>query len=244
MTSLIGSNYQDILQNATRPHFDHCFFADEELILKAASTAPWRSGEDVLFVGCITGMMNNARLLTKPFLYHLRQTTGLRNYPTEYFNSTSTQLRVAMHIRRGDLHIGNPRGLPDSSYYKLIKAVRPYMPEAEIHVFSSTEGNYGPSDFAGYTNRGMAVHLDGDEVADWAHMAQADVLLLSPSSFSWVPGVLNPNCVVAFSRFYPLDNWVVHRDGDFDAPAKKRLHHCIGHARAAHKRRQAAASQF
>ncbi|CAE7239878.1 unnamed protein product [Symbiodinium sp. CCMP2592] len=105
------------------------------------------------------------------------------------------KLRVAMHLRRGDLHIGTNRGMPDEMYHRIMNTVRSIAgDDVEIHVFSSTEKNYKPASFKSYRNRGAEVHLDGNEVDDWAHMMQADVLLLSPSSFAWVPGVFNPNC--------------------------------------------------
>ena len=54
---------------------------------------------------------------------------------------------------------------------------------------------------AAYRQLGAEVHLDGQAVEDWAHMAQADVLVVAPSGFSWVAGILNSKCVVGFESY-------------------------------------------
>ncbi|CAE7386567.1 unnamed protein product, partial [Symbiodinium pilosum] len=235
MTAFFGTSYRRILQKAKEPHFDHCYFVDEKQILDAADNAPWHHGEDVLFVGCITGMVHNGDLLTPSFLDQLRNSSPLMKRATPFYKTK--KLRIAMHLRRGDLHIGSNRGMPDEMYHQVLSTVRHAVgEEAELHVFSSTVPNYKPSAFKSYHNRGAEVHLDGEEVDDWAHMMQADVLILSPSSFAWVPGVLNRNCVVGFSRYYPLGHWTVHRDGDFSHSALARLKTCIEERKAAKKR--------
>eukprot|EP00439_Symbiodinium_sp_Y106_P053841 s603_g7.t1 len=233
MTELLGTSYRRILQKAHAPHFDHCYFVDEQQILDAAEHgAPWHHGQDVLFVGCITGMVHNGDLLTPSFLDQLRKSTPLLKRATPHFKTK--KLRVAMHLRRGDLHIGTNRGMPDEMYHRIMNTVRSIAgDDVEIHVFSSTEKNYKPASFKSYRNRGAEVHLDGNEVDDWAHMMQADVLLLSPSSFAWVPGVFNPNCVVGFNRYYPMGHWAVHRDGDFSQSALAKLEKCIEERKAA-----------
>mmetsp|Transcript_5005 Transcript_5005/g.14800 ORF Transcript_5005/g.14800 Transcript_5005/m.14800 type:complete len:218 (-) Transcript_5005:131-784(-) len=59
--------------------------------------------------------------------------------------------------------------LPDTYYLELIRTVRALVPDAAVHVFSSTEGNYKPSDFDAYTAAGASVHLDGDPTVAWSH---------------------------------------------------------------------------
>ena len=50
----------------------------------------------------------------------------------------------------------------------------------------------------------------------------------APSGFSWVAGVLNRKCVVAFSSYAgTLRNWIVHNDGRFRRSARRALEECI-----------------
>jgi len=63
------------------------------------------------------------------------------------------------------------------------------------------------------------VHLDkGQEdheevLVAWAHMALADVFVMSQSSFAYVPAILNCRCVIFPGHlFKPLDNWMDGKD--------------------------------
>ena len=45
---------------------------------------------------------------------------------------------------------------------------------------------------------------------DWSHMSTADVFIMAKSAFSFVPALINPNCII-YHRFShePLDHWTV-----------------------------------
>merc|ERR1711920_125526 len=140
--------------------------------------------------------------------------------------------RVALHIRRGDVvnnekHKG--RFSPDSWYYAHVDRIRRLMPEADVHVFSSTEGKWTLPDFQGYLDRNMTVHLDGDPLEAWAHFASVQVLVMAKSSFSQVPALLNPNCVIYQPEPYgviPLSGWL--NGAKAERPALDReLRECI-----------------
>jgi len=87
----------------------------------------------------------------------------------DYFGGS--RLSVAVHVRRGDVTSSRHTymRLPDTYYLELIRTVRALVPDAAVHVFSSTEGNYKPSDFDAYTAAGASVHLDGDPTVAWSH---------------------------------------------------------------------------
>lgn len=96
----------------------------------------------------------------------------------------------------------------------------------DFHVWSSPKNipafdyDYWTSkDYDGYRQRNMTVHLDEqidsneDMLTAWAHMARADIFIMSQSSFSMVPGYMNSNCVIFPSNIdAPLDNWMNGRD--------------------------------
>jgi aryl carrier-like protein len=60
-----------------------------------------------------------------------------------------------------------------------------------------------------YREQGVELHVDAEFAANatlhtlvaWSHFATADVFVMSPSSFSQVPALLNPRCVVFATRW-------------------------------------------
>ncbi|CAE7767727.1 unnamed protein product [Symbiodinium sp. CCMP2592] len=161
------------------------------------------------------------------FLAQLRQQTPLRDWRLRHFQKGGRP-KVVMHVRRGDV-VGrgnNLRNFPDVVHFRLVEQIRRDLPQAEVHVFSTTKEAQGPVDFAGYEARGMIVHLDGEEVDDWAHMAQADILVMAPSAFSWVAALLNEKCVLAFRGTEALPDWIVHT-GTLHDEQHAQLRRCI-----------------
>lgn len=124
---------------------------------------------------------------------------------------------VAMHIRRGDIDVDDPlRYTPDEWYFAVVEAIRKQLPLADFHVWS-----YGDeSDFAGFKERGVTLHLkrddvgedngtdhDSDELDAWAHFMSASVFVTAMSSFSWIPALLNQGCVIYGDLAMPLPDW-------------------------------------
>jgi len=126
----------------------------------------------------------------------------------DYFGGS--RLSVAVHVRRGDVTSSRHTymRLPDTYYLELIRTVRALVPDAAVHVFSSTEGNYKPSDFDAYTAAGASVHLDGDPTVAWSHFMRARVLILSKGTFSSIAAYFNTRgCVI-----HPPTDSMVRRD--------------------------------
>ena len=199
-------------QTVHRPHFEHCLRSDPFL---ENLSPPWKDGDNVLYklsCGPIDSRKQDADTLTKPFLTQLRQATRLLTRPTPFFSLGKRH--VAIHLRRGDIMVSPDlvshfRHIGDGFYVSLLDVIRQVLPNAECHIFSTTEGEVAAADFDVYRQKGVHVHLDGDVLDDWAHMAQADLLVTAPSSFSWVAGLLNNRCVVAFPHYPHLPDWIV-----------------------------------
>merc|ERR1712032_608876 len=96
----------------------------------------------------------------------------------------------------------------------------------------ATHGNYYTSeDFDGFRARGMQVHLDDLDLTNvWAHLARADVMVVSRSSFSYIPAVINRRCVI-FPGYTTgiLSNWI---DGTSEAIMMKEFDPCMDRATA------------
>jgi hypothetical protein len=150
------------------------------------------------------------------------------------FNTGSTS--IAIHIRRGDVKEGfglwEARGTSDQWRFSLIAQLKTLVPRADIHVFSNLEGDSSSSEYDGYRARGATVHLDeADPIETWAHLVAADVFVMAKSSFSYVPALLNDNCLV-YQGFWhtPLDGWVsaqADEEAPLDAAAEQKLRGCI-----------------
>jgi len=136
--------------------------------------------------------------VTSAFMSALRQGAQFLSRPVSYRHSV---LNVALHVRRDDDVTRTTsvawRYTPNDWYYKLVEKLQEsYKGPMDVHVFSSTGLLNKVSHLDGFTSRGMIVHLDGDVLDDWSHMAHADILVMAPSSFSFIPGLFNQKCVL------------------------------------------------
>ena len=154
-------------------------------------------------------------------------------------------LSVVLHLRRSDLERHDTRVTPDEYYYRVVRDIQGLSSNRamEVHVWSSTQNNpffrgkhWAFQDFDGYRQRNMTVHLDEEINSSrallnaWAHMARADVFVMSQSSFSIVPAYMNTNCVIYPSNIdAPLENWI---DGSKNRSSSyvRRLQQCLERA--------------
>ena len=136
---------------------------------------------------------------------------------------SAPQLRVAAHIRRGDIDNHTQpeiRWVTNECVGATIQWVRAVVAgasngtrQADAHVFSSLEQHSGrtpttSADFELFRRRGVSVHLDDGKAKDktdtallhWAHFVAADVFIAGLGSFSNAPSTLNANCVLHPSK--------------------------------------------
>ena len=75
--------------------------------------------------------------------------------------------------------------------------------------------NNDTANFNVYTTNGTTLHLDTNESEAWTYFARADILLAAKSTFSHVPALLNPNCVIYQCYWHePLKAWMVVDSGE------------------------------
>lgn len=161
-------------------------------------------------------------------------------------------LRVALHVRRGDLQRAAPRRMMPIRYYsgvarrlEKLLGLAGVRARFELHTESAT--SFAPSSanelprndrtFEGTKSNedeelddfGLLAPLDRfvdtDPIESLERMSSADVLITSKSSFSMVAGILAPEKLVLFAPFWhsPMPGWLrTSENGSFDEVAAMR----------------------
>jgi hypothetical protein len=121
--------------------------------------------------------------------------------------------QIAVHMRRGDYSPcrNSAKYLPNTYYLDVLDEYLPqYCPTSDacnVTIFTEEEAY---EDFEPFKERNYHLDLNSSVDQIWAAMINADLLILSKSSFSWVPGIMNMNKVVTPQYKFPVcDNWDV-----------------------------------
>lgn len=164
---------------------------------------------------------NNTKAFTLDFRHHMwKHTLGLPN-EDEATRNESTYHHIVSHIRRGDVHLCSEsptvrkRYIPNRYYEYVIDETRQVLTqndtstEVRVTIFSERKSFESWEELKGYDLR-----LDGDDLASiWKTMANADALVLSKSSFSFIGALLNvkTNAIVWYMpfRLKPMPEWKV-----------------------------------
>lgn len=132
-------------------------------------------------------------------------------------------LIVAAHLRLGDAFADTYRYPAFQLYRQVFELLLRLRPTAEFHVFTSVEPRFPFNEtfvLQYFSGINVTVHIDdeatlsatSDVTRAIAHMALADVLVTARSSFSYLAGLLNNNCVLYqpfYSHYYhPLPGWL------------------------------------
>lgn len=128
-----------------------------------------------------------------------------------------TGRRIVIHIRRGDISSSSHphRYTPNTFYLHILDALQVCLGDGldvTIHSQSSSSESFTP-----FQERGAKLKLDGPIEEAWADMITADILVLSKSSFSYVPALYNPN-IVLYQPFWhaALPNWISLASADWN----------------------------
>jgi len=245
MSGMLGIHYDNIVLQGTGP------FSFKTCVDKLGSVG---SQDGPIFYDYYPNGLTVNEGMTPKFLQRLRATSGLHSVMLEHYDQTGYQ--VAVHVRRGDVYetkddaSKNRRFAKDEVYLEIVRQVKELLGGANvnIHIFSTTMAHingdptrtakvhdgtarkfYNESDFHVYSRNGYFVHLDGDELSDFAHFAKADVLIAAPSSsFSLVAALFNSKCVVTFKDHgSALPHWAQHSEGSFSSQSLQKLRDCV-----------------
>lgn len=124
-------------------------------------------------------------------------------------------LRVAVHVRRGDIYPCNNRYLSNAFYHRVLDEYLPqYCGEdieknCKVTVYSQSKTF---ESFSSFEERGYHLDLDSSLEKTWTDFIQADVFFIAESAFSFAPAILNKNVVLYTGRgieFGQPKNWVI-----------------------------------
>ncbi|MXO72545.1 alpha-1,2-fucosyltransferase [Alteraurantiacibacter buctensis] len=133
--------------------------------------------------------------------------------------TATSGLTVAVHVRRGDVSTDRPDMWTDGEAFAraleqvlgelAARGIRP-----QVHVYSQGE----PEDLAALAPLADAITCDGNPIATFRALVQADVLVMSKSCFSHLAALLSEGIVIYEPwRVPPQPGWVVRgADGMFD----------------------------
>lgn len=137
-------------------------------------------------------------------------------------------IHIAIHIRRGDVteNSSNPnirmRWLDTDYYARVLKLLLKKLEGRKFHIYIFSQGTKEEfqEDFS-FPN----VHYCLDMMAQntfW-HLTQADILIISKSSFSYKPALLSSGIIIAPKHFwhgYPeLERWIIVDEEDIQEEA-------------------------
>lgn len=130
-------------------------------------------------------------------------------------------LTVAIHVRRGDLHAGYFRYMPDAPILNTIARLRLLLAAEGRHAVFNLYSEGPPEQFRPYRDAGCRLHLGTDTFETFHNLVEADLLVAAPSAFSRAAALLSEGIVLA-----PGAHWDGHRDwltrardGSFDRAA-------------------------
>ena len=163
---------------------------------------------------------------------------------------------AAFHLRRGDVdrtrnanrYVGDTAALRQIA--RLQEAVAPFDRTLTINLYS--EGS--AADFGAFADAGCNLHISADAFETFHNMVTADILMIAPSTFSRLAGLLSHGIVVGDRRrSFQLSGWLRRRaTGDMPIKSLRRaLLHRMGwlerqsyHARRWRRRLFAGASNM
>jgi hypothetical protein len=159
----------------------------------------------LLIINNPLGILDTTTSLYNPIMSELRKIK--QNLELVYFKSTN--VNIAVHIRRGDVNptIYPYRYTPTSYFKHIIDRLLKQYPTANICIFTEiTDEN--KDEFLIFTDPAIHIVSGGDALVAFEHLVKADVLVMSKSSFSYIAGLYNEKNVL-YTPFWhnPLNHW-------------------------------------
>ena len=159
-------------------------------------------------------------------------TPKIRNLIISNFNKYeyNNDFTITCHIRRGDV---NPTKYPNRYLYNkyyidLLNKIIIYL-ESICHItitinICSESKSYEAFDIFKKKIPKCNLYLDSKLNKVYNLGINADIFILSKSSFSFVPAFFNKNCVIYYPFWHKkLDHWIDYSANDFDIQLKNKI---------------------
>jgi hypothetical protein len=154
------------------------------------------------------------------FLQKLRSNYNHKEQPKD-------SISIAVHIRRGDVLPGMVpnRYLFNDYYLQLLNKIKQCCPmNLIVNIFSESRSHESLDVFKDIESVHCDIHLDTPLDTVWEAVINADICIMSRSSFSYVPALYNKN-IVLYHPFWhnKQDSWLDTKHEDFDNQLRGRL---------------------
>lgn len=125
----------------------------------------------------------------------------------------NNKINIAVHIRRENLHdkgnAGDRANTPNEYYIRIMNEIRKKYNNQllQFHIYSQGE----IENFKDLENIDVEFHLNEEITKTFTGLVAADILILSPSSFSYIAGLLSDG-IVYYKPFWhnPKKEWVLY----------------------------------
>ena len=132
----------------------------------------------------------------------------------------SDKVVIAVHVRRGDVanDLNAKRFTANTSILARIARLQRVLAALQLDYVVDVYSQGDAAAFAEFSQLGCRLHLDADAVWTMRRLADADVLVMAKSSFSYAAALVNSGVKIYEPTFNPpLSDWIVaRRDGSFD----------------------------
>jgi hypothetical protein len=154
-------------------------------------------------------------------LRSIRDGYGRDRKDTPHFDNRKGVINIAVHVRRGDSTNNARRFVGHTYFVGVLKSITEYLKVHGkkwcIQLYSEGKREDLP-EFEQFSN--VMYRLNEDHFDTLHHMVCADVLVMSKSTFSYLPALLNNHGTIVYKPFWllppkPLEHqWIVaHEDG-------------------------------
>jgi len=127
----------------------------------------------------------------------------------------NNKFNIAIHIRRENSHDKGRAGArvttKNNFYLLIMKHIRDSFKEKELlfHIYSQGDKNI----FKEFESSDTIMHIDEEIEESFIALVAADILVISPSSFSYAAGLISDG-IVFYKPFWhlPKKNWIVVKE--------------------------------
>lgn len=154
-----------------------------------------------------------------------RDRTDTPHFPLSGDINTNVNVKVVnicVHVRRGDSTNNQRRFVSHDYFVNVLESVTEFLQQQNrkyaIQLYSEGERE----DLPEFERFNVTYRLNEDHFDTLHHMVCADVLIMSKSTFSYLPALLNTHGLVIYKPFWlfppkPLESkWIVANDNDDD----------------------------